>query len=164
MKSIVRLFVSALAITSSVACDADGSRAFTSGRAENECQESIPACAETYANCELDDSQYASVRFPGQLQFLVSSRAEDTIRVEFFISSVLDVGQQTIIYWNEPGCSDLYLWDSAGEDFVSASRSTNIFSRDQQVHEPGDHLVQVFSDMNGDVLLGVHVVEQGTED
>ena len=160
MRAFFLLSVIAL---SAVACDADGSRAFTSGRSINECQESIPACADTYANCELDDSQYIELRLPASVSFLVGSRAEDTIRVELFIRNVLDVGLQTIITWNEPGCSDLYLWDSRGEDFVSESRDTNIFSQERTVEQPGEHLIQFFSDMNGEVLLGVTVVEQGTE-
>lgn len=160
---MTKRLLSVLALALAAACDADGSRAFTSGRSENECQESIPACAETYAACELDNSQYVRVRFPGSLAFLTSSRAEDTIRVQLFISEVLDVGQQTVINWYEPGCSDLYVWDSRGQDFVSISRDTNIYSQEMRMEQPGEHLVQIFSDMNGEVLLGVNVVELGTE-
>jgi hypothetical protein len=145
------------------ACDPNSSRTFTSGRSQNPCTETIPACAETSADCTIDDSQYIEQRFPGDISFLVQCRAEDEIKVELFIKDVVDVGQQTIIYWNEPGCSDYYQWDSAGRDFVSESRDTNVFSQIKQMHEPGEHLIEVFSDLNGTLLIGVTVIAQGSQ-
>ncbi len=151
-----------VALIAVAACDPNSSRAFQSGRSQNPCTATIPACAETSANCELDEAQYIEQRFPGNVAFLVQARAEDEIKVELFVQNVLDVGQQTIIYWNEPGCSDFYAWDSQGRDFVAESRDTNVYSETRRVHEPGQHLIEVFSDLNGVLLIGIDIIEAGS--
>lgn len=151
-----------VALVALSACDPNSSRAFQSGRSQNPCTSTIPACAETAADCELDEAQYIEQRFPGNVAFLVQARAEDEIKVELFVQDVLDVGQQTIIYWNEPGCSDFYAWDSQGRDFVAESRDTNVYSETRRVHEPGQHLIEVFSDLNGVLLIGIDIIEEGS--
>jgi len=156
----IPLFV--LAVVAS-GCDPNSQRAFTSGRSQNLCTENIPACADTSANCQLDSTQFISQRFPGDVTFLVNTRAEDDIQVELYIKAVVDVGQQTIIYWNEPGCSDYYVWKAKGEDFVSESRDTNTFSQRKTMHVPGEHLIEVNSDLNGELLIGVDIIEQGKD-
>ncbi len=143
------------------ACDPNSSRAFLSGRSQNLCTQNIPACADSSANCEVDSTQYIDQRFPGDVTFLVNTRAGDEIQVELYIKAVVDVGQETIIYWNEPGCSDYYSWDSKGEDFVSESKDTNIFSQTKTMQEPGDHLIEINSDLNGELLIGIDVLQPG---
>jgi hypothetical protein len=158
MLRLIPLFViAALA----AGCSPNSSHAFTSGRSSNLCTQNIPACADTSASCELDSTQYIDFRFPGDVTFLVQSRAEDDIQVELYIKTVVDVGQQTVIYWNEPGCSDYYSWESKGEDWVAESRESNIFSQRKTMHQPGEHLIEVNSDLNGELLIGINVLQPG---
>lgn len=151
----------ALMVLVAAGCNANSERAFTTGRSQNLCTQNIPACAEIAANCQIDSTQYIKQRFPGDVAFLVQSRADDDIQVQLFISAVIDVGQQTIIYWNEPGCSDYYMWDSKGEDFVAESRDTNTFSQSRTMHVPGEHLIEINSDLNGELLIGINVLQPG---
>jgi hypothetical protein len=159
MRRIIPVLAALVAIATG--CDPNSQRAFTSGRSQNLCTQTIPACAEVSASCEIDSTQYIKQRFPGDIAFLVQSRADDEIEVELFMQEVVDVGQETVIYWNEPGCSDYYQWDSKGEDFVSESRATNTFSQTKQMAEPGEHLIEINSDLNGVLLIGIDVLQPG---
>jgi hypothetical protein len=135
---------------------------FTSGRSEEFCIQSIPACAGYRAKCTLDPTRYAEISFPGQFEFLVQAQPEDQIQVQIFILNGRDAGLSTNIEWNEPGCADSYFYESGGLDIFEASRETKVFAQTKTVYEDGEHLIVIESDMNAEVFVSVDIIEPGT--
>lgn len=138
-------------------CDPTSSKEFTAGRSLNPCLEIIPACPGAVAACVLDQTQYAKLSFPGSFQFLVTARSGERIDVQMFFVEQRDAGLSTEIYWNEPGCSEAYEWRSEGTNLFVEAADTNVFNQARTVYETGEHLVEIFSDMNAQVLVTVEV-------
>lgn len=158
----MKQIVFALAILSAcVACDPNSERAFKSGRAFNACLETIPACAGEFASCVLDENSFAEFRFPGVFKFLVDANPDDRIRVLIFFDEQQDSGLSTEIVWNEPGCSDLEVWQSDGINVFEEVDQQNVFSRTERVLEGGEHLIVVDSDMVAQTSIGIEIVEPG---
>lgn len=133
-----------------------------SGRSENPCLETIPACPGRYAECVLDPGSYAEREFPGQLTFLVDVEAEHDLEVVLFFAEQRDTGFETSIEWNEPGCADAYFYDSQGADLFAEAKGTSVITRTQKLQETGEHLVEILSDMQALVLVTVNIIVPGT--
>ena len=76
----------------------------------------------------------------------------------------LSPGTETEVTWFEPGCTDEYKYKLSksaisGDLFEQAGRS-QVFEVEQNVVEPGDHLVTVWSDAVCRYLLRVEVLLQ----
>ena len=144
------------------ACDPTSEDAFIAGRAFDPCLQSIPACPGLFASCTLDETRYARATFPGEFRFLVKAEAGHEINVVVFLAQQRDSGLDTQIFWNEPGCSDVYRYDSEGRDLFELAEETNIIEEKQTVFEGGEHLIEIFTDMQADVLITTEVIIPGT--
>lgn len=160
MKFVSSSFVASALVLAG--CDPSTEKAFTQGRALDACVEVIPACPGLFASCTLDQTRYARTQFPGAFRFFVDAGPEDKIQVQLFFAHARDAGLSTQIVWNEPGCSEAYVYDSGGRDLFSEAGETNLFAETRKVYEEGEHLIEIFSDMNAEVLVGVDLIEPGT--
>ncbi len=133
--------------------------AFIRGKSLDPCGQHIAACPGQFAACLLNSTKYTRQRFPdaSPFMFLVSAFPGDTVEVSMFFTDQNDVGLDTQIWWYEPGCSDRYVYRSHGDDIFADAGESNIFSRKAVVYEGGDHLVEILSDMQAEVLITVDV-------
>ncbi len=134
-----------------------------SGRAEDPCIQSIPACPGLFAQCVLDPASYARVRFPGSFRFFANVEAGHEVEVVLYFADQRDSGIDTKIFWNEPGCTDIHEYKSQGLNLFVESEDTGVFTVRRQMIESGEHLIEVFSDMDADTLVTVNIHIPGTE-
>lgn len=144
-----------------IACDPNSEGAFRAGRSVDPCIESIPACPNEFAQCILDEGVLAEFEFPGVFKFLADARPDDRIQVEIFFLQQQDSGLFTEIAWHEPGCSDLYIWDSEGRNIFDLVDQRNVFSERKRIFEGGEHLVTIDSDMVARTLIRIEIIEPG---
>ncbi|MBI3180445.1 MAG: hypothetical protein HYZ27_12335 [Deltaproteobacteria bacterium] len=138
---------------------------FIRGRSLDPCGQHIAACPGQFALCILNSTKYTRQRFPdaSPFLFLVSAFQGDTIEVSMFFTDQNDAGLDTQIWWYELGCYDYEVYRSNGADIFEEAGTTNIFSRKAQVYDndQGDHLIEIQSDMQAEVLITVDVHVQG---
>ncbi len=141
------------------ACDSQTEAAFTRGKSLDPCQLSLDACPGESASCTLNSTTYARVTFPDDspFRFMVAALPQEYIEVTLFFVTQQDVGLKTNIYWNEPGCSDSYVYKSQGEDLFKEAEDTNTIMRKEAVYEGGDHMVVIDTDMRAEVIVAVDV-------
>jgi hypothetical protein len=145
--------VAALAGLSVVAgcIDATSEAMFTGGRDVSLCDAVYPVCKGKFAGCTLDTAHYIQGTFPGTRKFLVETTPGDwVIKVQIFLENRLSPGTETEINWYEPGCAEEYRYQLskdklAGDLFEQAGKS-QVFVKERAVAEPGDHLVEIYSD------------------
>lgn len=145
--------------------------AFTGGRGKKLCQGVFQTCLGKRAGCTLDDDSYLEGVFPGGQSVLVETAPGDwTIKVVLFLApdgEGRSPGFETEVNWYEPGCTDQYRYQLSREigalDLFQRAGADNVFSVEQTVIEPGDHLVEVYSDATSRYLLRVEVTRvEGT--
>jgi hypothetical protein len=141
----------------SAAC-ADAQDAFTDGRAAKDCSGALPVCSAT-AGCVLDNQSYASGSFQqgGTLRAIVRTDGAADVEVALFFRTELSPGTDTEIAWYEVGCRQRFAADNAGRDVFVEAGQDRLFKRTQRITTAGDHLIEVFSDAQADVLYKVTV-------
>jgi hypothetical protein len=145
------------------ACDPNSLENHVKGRSLAPCVQHIPACASLYAACELNDTTYAQVDFPADspFRFVVAARPEEQIAVTLFFVAPADAGLDTRILWYEPGCSDVYSYESEGRNLVEEAEETGTVTREQVVYDGGDHLIEIFTDLQSETVVTVEVSVPG---
>jgi len=140
--------------------------AFVGGREEIRCEGVWPVCQGKYAGCQLDEAHFVGGTFPSSRKVLVETTDGDwMIKVLLFLDP--DVGPrfpgtETEISWYEPGCSDQYRWQmsldnaTTGDLFERAGRD-NVFEIERAVIEPGDHLIEIYSDATSRYLMRIEI-------
>ena len=131
--------------------------AFTEGKSRSPCIQSINACPSKFASCVLDNNIYAEVNFPGDFRFLVDTEANSDVEVQLFFAEQRDPGVSTQIFWYEPGCSDRFDYDSDGFDLFGLAGKELLFTEEKSLRDEGEHLIELFSDMQARVLVGVSI-------
>ena len=159
---MTRLFLLIIAAVTLIGCDPLSEEEFLRGRNLDPCLQTIPACPGLFASCTLDESRYAKMSFPGEFRFLVRAEEGQEIEVILFFSQQRDAGMETLIFWNEPGCSDVYAYDSEGRDLFDETEETSQFEKKRTMLETGEHLIEIFSDMQADILISARVIIPGT--
>lgn len=145
--------------------------AFIAGRSKKLCQGVYQTCLGKRAGCTVDADSYVEGVFPGGQSVLVETAPGDwNIKVLLFLApdgAGRSPGFETEVNWYEPGCTDLYRYQLSREigaqDLFQRAGEDNIFFVEQTVIEPGDHLVEVYSDATTRYLLRVEVTRvEGT--
>jgi hypothetical protein len=156
--------VAGLSAAALAGCNAGSEAAFTSGRAYDPCIQVLPACPSLVAACVLDETRYTRRSFPGDFRFLVRADPEAKIEVLIFLAEQRDAGMATLIDWNEPGCADVYRYDSEGRNLFQEVEDTHLITKKQSVYEGGEHLIQIISDMQAkvDISVQVHEADSGS--
>lgn len=135
-----------------------GGDATISGRAENPCLQTIPACPGVFAQCVIDPNSYARVRFPGSMRFLAEVDAGFTLEVHLLFAEQREPGEDTKIYFHEPGCTDLQLYESLGDNLFFESEDTGVFTESVVVEKDGEHLIEILTDMQAEALITVDFI------
>lgn len=163
MKTTATLAIAALLLFAGAACDPNSLEAHVKGRSLVPCVQHIPACPSLYAACELNDTTYAQVRFPADspFRFMVAARPEEEIAVTLFFVTQADAGLDTRILWYEPGCSDVYVYESEGRNLFEEAEETNSVTREETVYDGGDHLLEIFTDLQAETVVTVEVSVPG---
>jgi hypothetical protein len=157
----VPCWAAAVALSLLGGCAPDSEDAFVAGRNLDPCIQALPACPGLYAGCALDEGNFTRQTLPGDIRFLVRADPETDIVIEMFLKNEHNAGVSTLIYWNEPGCSDVYTFDSGGRDLFEEADG-HILRKSKRVHEGGLHLVEIVSDMQVDATIAVSLVEGGS--
>ena len=140
-------------------CEAGGS--FIDGRLPNLCAEAYQVCNVT-AGCALDPIHYVSGTFPGARRVVVRHPEPTRYRVMFFLTETISPGTGFSLRLHEPDCgfdpdeagvelTDIDLIEEAGLD------RTLIFD-DLVVREPGEHLLEVFSDATVEYVMAAEPI------
>ena len=146
-----------VALLCCAAC-ADAESAFTDGRNETACNQALPVCSST-AGCVLDGVTYARGTFQlgGSERVVVRTTSAADIAVSLFFRTEENAGTTTEIAWSEVNCRQRYSSQSGGRDVFVEAGANRVYTRTQRVTSAGDHLVEVFSDAQAEVLLKVSV-------
>ena len=128
---------------------------FANGRLEKFCDGSIPICA-VQAACIVGGTDFLNADFPGGQRFIVQANPLDNhLVVRVFFNEMVYPGTEFLLKVYGPGCAtveveqvlDVDLFERAGDD-----RTVTFLL---PIHEKGDHLVEVFSDMAADYLMTI---------
>jgi hypothetical protein len=149
--------VAPLAALAAAACG-DAESVFVSGRAQLACDQALPVCG-SFAGCVLSPESYAQSAFKqgGTTRFIVRTTGAADLEISLFFRTEESPGSDTEIAWYEAGCQQRYSAQSGGRDVFVEAGEARIFKRSQRLTTAGDHLVEVFSDAQAEVLLEVAV-------
>ncbi|MFH1131912.1 MAG: hypothetical protein V1754_11295 [Pseudomonadota bacterium] len=139
--------------------------AFLGGRAETNCSGTYPVCKGKFAGCRLDDQHFVTGNFPGSRKLLVETAPGDwIIRVKIFLSDQLSPGTETEVSWYEPGCADQYRYqltkEAFADDLFEKAGRDQVFEVEQGMAQPGDHLIEVYSDSTCRYALRIEAIRQ----
>jgi len=135
-------------------CDPTSQSAFTSGLAFNPCVQALNACAGGLtATCELNSTMYSQTDFPGAFRFLASADIGDVVEIHMFLTNQRDTGTDTRFLWYEPGCTTGQTQDVPGSELFIEAAGTSSVMRSAVVARPGDHLIEIQSDMQATALV-----------
>jgi hypothetical protein len=131
---------------------------FTSGRTLRDCSDTLPVCS-TNAGCVLDGQTFARASFAqgGSQRIVVKTDGAADVEVSIFLRTEESPGTDTEVTWYEVGCRQRFNAQSGGRDIFAEAGPDRIWTRTQRLTTAGDHLIEVFSDMQADVLLRVTV-------
>ncbi len=149
-------FFSLVLMLASSGCFTDVS-VFTAGRTEDTCNGAIPMCRQ-YAGCAIDRESYVKGQFPGDLR--ISAFAEvphSTLIVRILFTDMVWPGTELLVLAYSPGCGDVRGEHLVDVDFFDLAGRDRILQFDIPLESPGDHLVEIFSDMAASYLLTADV-------
>lgn len=142
-----------------VGCDRSGS--FVEGRLPNLCAEAYQVCNVT-AGCALDPIHYVTGTFPGARRVVVRHPEPTRYRVMFFLSETTSPGTEFSLRLHEPDCG--FDPDEAGVDWTDvdlieeAGLDRTLIFEDLTVYEPGEHLLEVFSDATVEYVMAAEPI------
>lgn len=159
--------LAALTAATTACLPTSGEAAFLGGRDEIQCDSVYPQCQGKVARCIVDgEKHYLSGSFPGSRSLLVETAPGDwKIKVLLYLDPNIQPrypGTETTVTWYEPGCADEYEYklskdEKRSGDLFEIAGKDNTFEIEQAVVEPGDHLIEVYSDATTRYLLRIEV-------
>lgn len=130
---------------------------FTEGRLETLCDGALPVCS-LRAGCLLDSENFTRGRFPGSREVIVHAPVvESQLRVRLLFTEQVYPGTELLVQVHGPGCSTLEQVSLVDVDIFRRAGQDRILDFTLPLHEKGDHLLEVFSDMSAAWLLQVDV-------
>jgi hypothetical protein len=130
---------------------------FVGARLEDLCNGAIPAC-DLKASCVLAEDRFIRRQFPGGERLVVRTDLPDQlVRVRLLLGDLVSPGTELVIEARSPTCAasdrqrlvDVDLFQLAGDDLT--------LDLELALPEPGDHLVELFSDMSASYLLLIEI-------
>jgi hypothetical protein len=147
-----------LAVAAAAGC-ISAEEAFTEGRVQNLCAESLSACGQA-AGCALDNAHYAEGRFPGAFRVLVHNETSNAgLVVRLFLSEMKYPGTELLVQELEPGCADFDREHLKDVDIFDLAGDEGTLEFELSLSARGDHLLELFSDMSAEFLLTTEVGE-----
>ena len=132
---------------------------FTDSRTLRECAGAVPVCS-TSGGCVLDNQTYARGAFQqgGTLRAIVRTTSAADVEVALYFRTEQSPGTDTEIAWSEVGCRERFSAQSDGRDVFAEAGNDRVWKRKQRLTTAGDHLIEVFSDAQAEVLYKVTVL------
>lgn len=130
---------------------------FLGTRVEDRCDGEWPVCRTT-VGCILGDRSYVEGRFPGQNRFIVQLFEPSTVTLSFFLAEVAGTGEETRIRFHETECRSNIPRTLSGRSLVGEAESRGWVSREADLSDVGDHLIEFTSDARARYLVKVDVV------
>ena len=133
---------------------------FTQGRLETFCDGAIPICS-VQAACKVSNTEYLRARFPGGQRFIVQADEYDTrLVIRLYFEEMVYPGTEFSLKLYGPGCSTRETKDVLDVDLFERAGDDQVVTFILPVKEPGDHMLQMFSDMAAGYLLTVDLVAE----
>lgn len=133
---------------------------FTDGRLENLCLDNIPAC-NTSAQCVLKEDQFFRGEFGGGIRMLARTQFdESTLIVGFLFTEQIDPGTELQVEVFTPDCGDFEEEHPKDRDLFELAGDDRTLFFELDMPGRGDHMVQIFSDMNAEYLLRFEIEEK----
>lgn len=130
---------------------------FIGVRVEDQCGGEWPICRTT-VGCILGDRSYVEGRFPGENRFIVQLFEPSTVTLSFFISEVAGTGEETRINFYESECRSRIRRTLSGRALIGEAESKGFTSREADLSDIGDHLIEFESNARAKYLAKVDVV------
>ena len=133
--------------------------AFVGDRLLDVCDEAYWICNYP-TGCVIDQDHYVEGVFPGVERLVVETEEPETeLKVRMFLSEMKSPGTELLVQVYEADCTlnedlaqahliDIDLFEEAGDD--------RMLSFDFKVLEPGEHLVELYSDSSAGYLLYIN--------
>jgi hypothetical protein len=147
MRGIIRsLVVLALAL-SAAGCATE--EPLLTGRSEALCSSPVQAC-DGQSGCMMAPGEYIEASFPGEKQVVVFTEAPDQqLHIRLAGLHVDHPGTALLIRTYEPDCETWTQADAYADDLIKADDGALSVDLTVSLLQPGAHVVQVFSDMQG---------------
>lgn len=130
-------------------------RVFTQGRIQDLCNEAIPVCGRT-AGCTVDDREFIRGNFPGGQRFIVRTEFPDQRLIARFLLDEMNFpGTEMLVQAYSSDCGDYDETLHTDRDLFQLAGDDRIIDFDLSLPDRGDHLVEVFSDMNAAFTLSM---------
>jgi hypothetical protein len=130
---------------------------FIGTRVEDQCDGEWPICRTT-VGCIVGDRSYVEGRFPGQNKLAVQLFEPSTVTLSFYISEVAGTGEETRINFYESECASRIRRVLSGRSLIGESETRGFVSREADLSDVGDHLIEFESDARARYLVKVDVL------
>lgn len=130
---------------------------FLGSRVLDKCDGEWPICRTT-VGCIVGDRSYVQGRFPGANKLSVQLFEPSTVTLSFFLSEVAGTGEETRISFHETECRSRIRRVLSGRALIGESESRGWVSREADLSDVGDHLIEFESDARTKYLVKVDVV------
>lgn len=121
------------------------------------CDGEWPACRTT-VGCIIGDRSYVQGRFPGSNKVLVQLFEPSTVTISFFLSEIAGTGEETRISFYEAECRSRVRQVLTGRALVGEAENRGWVSREADLSDVGDHLIEFESDARARYFMKVDVL------
>jgi hypothetical protein len=129
---------------------------FLGARVADRCDGEWPVC-RTIAGCILGDRSYVEGRFPGSNRVVVQLFEPSTVTLSLFLAEVAGTGDETRISFFETECRDRVRRTLSGRALVGEAETRGWVSREADLSDVGDHLLEFESDARARYFAKVDV-------
>jgi hypothetical protein len=137
---------------------------FTAGRLEARCEASIPVCA-TRAACALNNTTFASGRFPGAQRAIVyTPHPRTTLTARLLLDDQEYPGTELLVRAYQVGCVDVFEERLADIDIFQRAGDDRALDFTFELEGRGDHLIEWYSDAAASYTLTVSVAFKASEE
>jgi hypothetical protein len=126
---------------------------FTLGRNQELCVTTVPTACGIPARCVIDDTVYIQGTLPGSQAFIVRTDGEIMLNFHILLTDRLAPGTVLRLVANEPTCGQHSTYDSEGTNLFQLTGEDGALPIPLEVHQAGDHLVELSSDAYCDYSL-----------
>ncbi len=130
---------------------------FLGTRVEDRCDGEWRVC-QTTVGCIVGDRSYVQGRFPGPNKLMVQLFEPSTVRLSFFLSEIAGTGDETRINFHEGACRSRVRRVLSGRALIDESERTGMTTREADLSDLGDHLIEFESDARARYLVKLDVV------
>ncbi len=130
---------------------------FLGTRVQDHCDGEWPVCRTT-VGCIVGDRSYVEGRFPGANKLSVQLFEPSTVTLSFFLTEIAGTGEETRINFYETECSSRVRRVLSGRSLIGEAETKGWTSREADLSDIGDHLIEFESDARAKYLVKVDVV------